>query len=349
MATPTLYLSPIALILQQVFTNNGIMAQGGLANIYVAGSGTTPATTYTDSTGTVANQNPIVLNGAGRIASQSGAPIAVWAPSGTVLTLQVVDNQGNQLIYLPFISGINDPAGVSSLQSLLASPASSNTSGVGPVAGADLVANAVKSYDVFSDVRAANEPVLVSGQTLIIITYGAITVGDSLGGLFYWSASSTASDDGATVLKPNSVSGAGRWLRVVLPQTAVAPNQGAFEGILGDGTNSVLAQVFYTVANGRVTLRVAGATFTSAASGLTLTGMPAMLTPLSTQVLPCYLTDNTAAGVLGAAAVQVSGGQIVFSLASTSAISGRAQLSTTAFTTSGNKGLASWSITYELN
>ena len=85
--------------------------------------------------------------------------------------------------------------------------------GAGPVAGADLVANAIKSYDVFADVRAANTPNLASGQTLIIEVQGGISVNDGLGGNFYWSAGSLIADDGRTVLKPNTNTGNGRYLR----------------------------------------------------------------------------------------------------------------------------------------
>lgn len=346
MATTPLYLSPIALILQQVFTNTGIMAQGGQATIFEAGT-TTLAETFTDSTGIVANPNPITLNSAGRIASNSGAPVAVWAPSGTVLTVAVVDNQGNQLIYLPFIPGINDPAGTSSLQALLASPASSNASSVGPVAGADLVANAVKSYDVFADVRAANAPVLAAGQTLVCIVEGALTVGDSAGGLFYWSASSTAADDGETVLQPGAATAAGRWLRIVLPQNSVDLNNGTLECTLTDGVNSATCPVLFTIDNDHCTLRVQNTTITSGADTMQLTGLSSALMPTTTLVLPCFLEDDNNLDLLGFASV--SSGTITFALCNTNGVSNRVQGSTGAFTSSGTKGLVAWSITYPLN
>lgn len=219
MAGATLYLSPISLIVQYL-TNIGIIAAGGQVTTYVAGTNTL-ATTYTDSTGTVPNPNPMTLNAAARPASPSGAPVAFWTLPGVVLKLSVTDASGNQLVGpIDNIPALNDQTNATNaLQTLLANPASSNVSGVGPVAGADLVANAVKSYDVFADVRSANEPSLAAGQTLNIEVQGALGVGDGLGGTFYWSPTSTAADDGATVLKPNSVSAlsAGRWLRLIIP------------------------------------------------------------------------------------------------------------------------------------
>lgn len=89
--------------------------------------------------------------------------------------------------------------------------------------GADLVANAVRSYDVVTSVRAANVPSLAAGQTLIIMLEGGASVGDGQGGAFYWSASSTAADDGGvTTIKPTGAGASGRYLRL----TAISANQG---------------------------------------------------------------------------------------------------------------------------
>ena len=213
MATTTFYMSAISVILQY-FQNLGLMDAGGFLFTNVGGSVGTPVTTYTDSTGLVANPNPMTLNSAGRPASASGAPVAFWVPGGTTVQLIVQDSSGNQLVFLDNVPAINDLTNSNNaLQALLASAASSNPSGSGPVAGADLVANAVKSYDVIADVRAANVPVLASGQTLSIELQGGVAVGDGLGGFFYWSAASAAADDGRTVLQPTRSAGAGRWLR----------------------------------------------------------------------------------------------------------------------------------------
>lgn len=208
-----MYMSGVSLIVQYL-TNLGILAQAAQLNTYVGGSVSTPVTTYTDSTGLVSNPNPMTLNAAGRPGTPSGAPAAFWVPGGTVVKLVVFDAQNNLLVSLDNIPAINDFTNFqSSLASMLASAASSNSSGVGPVAGADLVANAVKSYDVFADVRAANVPTLVSGQTLNIEVQGGLAVGDGLGGFFYWAPSATGTDDGRTIITPTSESGNGRWLR----------------------------------------------------------------------------------------------------------------------------------------
>lgn len=213
----TVYMSGISLIVQYL-TNIGVLAQGATLATYVGGSVSTPVTTYSDSTGVNANPNPMTLSQGGRPAAASGAPVAFWVPGGTLVKLVVIDTGGNILVNLDNVPAINDLTNTSSaLQALLASPASSNLAGSGPVAGADLVANAVKSYDVFADVRAANAPILASGQTLTIEVQGGSAVNDGLGGEFYWSAVSTSTDDGKTVLKPTSVAtaAAGRYLRII--------------------------------------------------------------------------------------------------------------------------------------
>lgn len=221
----TFYMSGVSLITQYL-TNIGIIATGGQLNTYVGGSVNTPVTTFTDSTGVVSNPNPMTLVASGRPGTPAGGPTAFWVPAGTLVKLVVTDAGGNLLVQLDNIPSINDlTASNNSLQTLLASPASSNPSGSGPVAGVDLVANAVKSYDIIADVRAANTPVLANGQTLSMELQGGAAVGDNLGGFFYWAPTSPTADDGRTVIKPATAGLFGRWLRYYplgIPQIIVA-------------------------------------------------------------------------------------------------------------------------------
>ncbi|NDC17514.1 MAG: hypothetical protein EBZ92_06265, partial [Actinobacteria bacterium] len=79
----------------QFFTTTGLPLAGGLLYTYQAGS-TTPITTYTDSSGTIANTNPIILGTDGR------PPQEIWLTSGysykfvlqtsTFVTIQTLDN-----------------------------------------------------------------------------------------------------------------------------------------------------------------------------------------------------------------------------------------------------------------
>src|ERR1700744_5206634 len=195
MATTIYYMSPISLLIQ-IFSNIGIPLQGGFVATYLAGS-VTPVTSYTDSTGTTQNANPIPLSSAGRLQSAGGAPVACWLPQGVAHKMVITDSGGNFILGLDNLTSINDPA---TLLALLATVSTSSILG-----GADLIANAMRSYDVVASVRAAQAPNLAAGQTLVIDVEGGTLVNDGNGGLFFWSATSTAVDDGQSVIKPTSI------------------------------------------------------------------------------------------------------------------------------------------------
>jgi hypothetical protein len=228
-----LYISPIGLLVQQL-SNLGVPLAGGLVNIYQAGTVNTLQDTWTDSTGTTKNANPIVLNSAGRLAA-SNAPVSVWVPTNTPHKMVLTDSAGVLLSGGPCMDnlfGINDPIG---LLTVLENPATGS--------GADLVANAMRSYDVFASLRAANVPSLASGQTLVVNVEGGVLVNDSNGGTFFWSPTSTTADDGATVIKPNALTIAqpGRYLR----QTNLFGTTGTFNlTVQGCTTAPVLAAAY---------------------------------------------------------------------------------------------------------
>ena len=207
MAT-TYYLSPISMIVQYL-QNSGFMAAGGFLYTYEAGTNT-PVTTYPDSTGTVntpnGNPNPMTLSSTGRPASASGAPVAFWVPAGTDLRLIVTDSLGNQLVFIDNIPSINDLSGTQdSLATNLANPAAGE--------GASLVANAMISYQNFAALRAGGVPSLASGQTLIVAVQGGASNADGLAALFYWNATSSAADNGSTIIAPTGAS-SGRYLLI---------------------------------------------------------------------------------------------------------------------------------------
>jgi hypothetical protein len=84
---------------QQFFTNIGLPLSGGQITTYQAGS-TTPLSTYTDSTGTVANSNPIVLGTSGRSSNE------IWLNSGYSYKFVVADSSSNVLFTLDNLYGI---------------------------------------------------------------------------------------------------------------------------------------------------------------------------------------------------------------------------------------------------
>ena len=105
-------LSSLAGAAAQFFDNNGVPLAGGLIYTYVAGT-TTPATTYTSSTGVTAHANPIVLDAAGRIATGE-----VWLTSGVDYKFLVKTSANVQLGSYDNIPSINDFTTVATLAAL---------------------------------------------------------------------------------------------------------------------------------------------------------------------------------------------------------------------------------------
>ena len=75
MTTPIVTFSPFAGAGAQFFDNNGVPLAGGLLYTYASGT-TTQQATYTNSSGAVANSNPIVLDASGR------TPQEIWLLNG---------------------------------------------------------------------------------------------------------------------------------------------------------------------------------------------------------------------------------------------------------------------------
>ena len=185
----TYYLSPAATLIQ-LLNNSGAILAGGKVKTYVAGT-STPLATKTDSTGATANAVAIVLDAYGRL------PASIWVPANTPHKVIITDSADVSLATpFDYIYGINDPTAV-----LAALTATS-------------INNVVGSYDTFTSLRAATEPSLGAGVTLIVILEGGSSVNDGLGGAFYWSSSSAAADDAFNVIKLTASAGNGRFLRI---------------------------------------------------------------------------------------------------------------------------------------
>lgn len=192
----TVFLCPISTIFQW-FTDAGIILSGGKINTYLGGTVNTPQVTYTDVTGITPNANPIILGSNGRLNG-----VQIWQPQGISLKIVITDANNNQLgPVFDQITGINDPFSIQALYS-------SNVAGK----GADLLANVMRSYGLLTDIRASVSPPNTGGQTLIVRSEGLLGANDGYGGLFYFDASSNATDDGISVIKPTGIAGAGRYL-----------------------------------------------------------------------------------------------------------------------------------------
>lgn len=83
----------------QFFDNNGVPLSGGKLYTYEAGT-TTPAPTYTSSSGAVAHANPIILDSAGRVPSE------IWLVSSDVYKFMLTTSTDVQLWVKDDIYGI---------------------------------------------------------------------------------------------------------------------------------------------------------------------------------------------------------------------------------------------------
>jgi len=95
-------LSPVGGVAAQFFTNTGAVLTGGKIYTYAAGT-TTPAVTYTSSSGATAWSNPIVLDAAGRV-SGSGE---IWLTDGVIYKFVLKDTNDVLIATYDNITGIN--------------------------------------------------------------------------------------------------------------------------------------------------------------------------------------------------------------------------------------------------
>ena len=92
----------------QFFDSNGDPLSGGLLYTYAAGT-TTPASTYTSSSGAFFNANPIVLDAAGR------TPNEIWLTGGTLYKFVLKDSTFVQIGSYDDIPAVNDPTTTNNL------------------------------------------------------------------------------------------------------------------------------------------------------------------------------------------------------------------------------------------
>lgn len=159
----------------QFFDDDGVPLAGGLLYTYKAGT-TTPLSTFTDSSGSSSNTNPITLDAAGRANIWLDSALAYKFILKTVIgtTIYTVDN----------ITG-------------------SGSGGSGTITSTSIVNNiaALKSLTVSS----GNQYATVLGYTSAL---------DEGGGSFLYDATSSATADDGMVVLPSSSPASGRWLRI---------------------------------------------------------------------------------------------------------------------------------------
>lgn len=94
-------LSPLGGAGAQFFTNEGVPLTGGLLYTYSAGT-STPATSYTSSSGATALANPIILDAAGRVPTGE-----IWLTDGISYKFVLKDSTGVLIATWDNLVGIN--------------------------------------------------------------------------------------------------------------------------------------------------------------------------------------------------------------------------------------------------
>lgn len=110
-------LSPVGGAAQQFFTNTGSPLSGGKIYTYTAGT-TTPQTTYTTSSGSVAHTNPIILDSAGRLPGGE-----MWITNTVIYKFVLKDSADVLIGTYDNISGINATVNFNNASQVVYDPA----------------------------------------------------------------------------------------------------------------------------------------------------------------------------------------------------------------------------------
>lgn len=127
----------------------------------------------------------------------------------------------------------------------------------------------------------------------------------------------------------------------------MAPDQGQFTATLVGCTTAVTGTMYWYKVGQHIILFTAGTNIsgTSNSASFSITGLPAIIQPAHTQIVPCAL-ENNGTNVLGSVELTAASGTLTFLM---SLVSGTAvTLASNAFTPSGTKGLNSDCIVYAL-
>ena len=98
-------LSPVGGVAAQFFTSTGAVLTGGKLYTYAAGT-TTPAVTYTTSSGSTPWTNPVVLDAAGRVPGSG----EIWLTDGIIYKFVLKDSNDVLIATYDNITGINSNA-----------------------------------------------------------------------------------------------------------------------------------------------------------------------------------------------------------------------------------------------
>jgi hypothetical protein len=204
-------LSALAGAGQQFFDNNGNPLSGGKLWSYQAGT-TTPQTTYTIASGSVAHTNPIVLDSAGRVATGQ-----IWLTAGENYKFSLFTSADVLIAIWDNITGINGTGITSNAINVVYDPA--GTSAVPTTVQAKLRESvSVLDFGGTLPLMAQILGVVGADDNTSISLSGYHAVNDGGGGVFFWSPSADKADhNGGTVIDPShtGVVGDSTWWTAV--------------------------------------------------------------------------------------------------------------------------------------
>ena len=195
----TVNLSALAGAGQQFFDNNGVILAGGKLYSYAAGT-TTPAATYTSSSGGTAHTNPIIFDSAGRVPSGE-----IWLTAGSSYKFTLNTSTNILIATYDNISGINDQTAINAaLLAYEASIAASTGSSLvgylpaGTGAVASTTQNKLREHVSVKDFGAVGNGI-ADDTAAIQACINAGTVGNYVGGYTVYFPSGTYKISGTLV------------------------------------------------------------------------------------------------------------------------------------------------------
>jgi hypothetical protein len=329
MAT-NVFLCPLSSFMQ-VFTDAGIPLSGCL--IWTSQAGTsTPVNTWTDSTGTVTNSNPIQLNSAGRLNN-----VNIWQQSGTKIKVVFSTNAGTSgspvfgtQIGPTFdqIAGVGDPGTLLTVFYGGTDTGSANNYVLNFVSNFNSYINGLVIYWIPANSNTGASTININGL-------GAVNITNS---------------DGSALVTGQLNAGK---IAVIVSQggnfilTNLSVLTGSFTGTFTGFGTTVTATVQYRVYNNMVSLffNTTNPSGTSNSASMTMTGLPSLLFPVVNRFILCCTQDNGNSEQFSAMLVTTSGA-VTFEKYSIAT----GNFSAVGYTSSGSKGLSSdWFVTYPLS
>lgn len=247
------YLSPFGND-QVIASSTGIPLVGGYWNVFLAGT-STPVTTYTDNTGGTPQPTNITLDAAGRPANP------IWITGGVPVKFRLSSAAAAVLLTIDNVSGINDPAGITSQDQWVlygAAPtrvSATSFSLVGDQTGTFQIGRRLKSTNSGGTIYSSITASVFGAVTTVTVVNDSGTLDAGMSAVSYGILSATSpsvpttyakSGANADITSMTAITGLGNTAATHLTFTAagIAGFQGAAAGV--DGVNLPIGKNFGT-------------------------------------------------------------------------------------------------------